>query len=86
MLTLILLVTILAEICLFANSHLEVNKWLALQLLKLVFAASAFGVYVGCGGHAGPGGGGRGTCTPVPFAWGNWVAVRETVGILVGFW
>ncbi|KAG4437088.1 hypothetical protein IFR05_007422 [Cadophora sp. M221] len=40
----ILLITIVAEICLFANEHLEVNKWLALQIFKLAFAATAFGV------------------------------------------
>ncbi|KAH6706243.1 hypothetical protein BKA61DRAFT_679424 [Leptodontidium sp. MPI-SDFR-AT-0119] len=85
-LILILLVTIVAEICLFANEYLEVNKWLALQILKLAFAATAFGVYVGCGGHAGPGGGGRGSCTAVPFEWGSWEGVRESLGILVGFW
>ncbi|KAH7333367.1 hypothetical protein BKA65DRAFT_479916 [Rhexocercosporidium sp. MPI-PUGE-AT-0058] len=42
-LTLILLITILSEICLFANEHLQVNKWLVLQIFKLVFAATAFG-------------------------------------------
>ncbi|PVH74040.1 hypothetical protein DL98DRAFT_40513 [Cadophora sp. DSE1049] len=85
-LTLITLITILAEICLFANEHLEVNKWLVLQIFKLAFAATAFGIYVGCAGIPGLGVHRRGTCTPQLGSWRTWEERRDMLGGLVGFW
>ncbi|KAG4424547.1 hypothetical protein IFR04_002257 [Cadophora malorum] len=85
-LTLVILVAILAEICLFANSHLGVNKWLVLQIFKLAFAATVFGIYVGCAGRPGQGSHRRGSCTPQLGNWRTWEEVREMLGGLVGFW
>ncbi|KAK0112272.1 hypothetical protein ONS96_001520 [Cadophora gregata f. sp. sojae] len=83
-LTLIILITIVAEICLFANSHLEVNKWLGLQIFKVAFAATAFGIYVGCAGSPGPGD--HRVCIPHLGSWRTQEQRRETIGGLVGFW
>ncbi|KAL2065743.1 hypothetical protein VTL71DRAFT_3413 [Oculimacula yallundae] len=81
-LTLTLVIVLLTEICFFANSHLEVNKWLILQIVKFVYAATVFGFYAymfaGCKDYIE-------NCTSM-FVWrGNWVDVRRTWIVLGGF-
>jgi hypothetical protein len=43
---LLLVITIIAEICLYANAQLSPNLYLALQTVKLFYAVLVFGLFL----------------------------------------